>query len=125
MITSVGCRITKSLEMIQAKNNSKLTEEQFIKAKFNAINFLELSNEQKIECEKIWKQEKREFLEINMDDNTLIGPIIYKSEVAFRKILTVKQLEDYKAIGNNDSRVMKYFLDDHALSEIKRIYINK
>lgn len=122
-ISISSCRITKTAEMIAAKNNSKLTEEQFVKAKFDAVDFLQLTDEQKLQCEKIWKQEKREYLEINMEDNALVGPVIYNSEVAFRKVLTVSQLEDYKAKGNSEAKVMKYFLDDHALSEIKRIYI--
>ena len=122
LITS--CRITKSVEMMQAKSNATLTTEQFLKMKNVAISFLELTPEQLLQAEKIWSEEKRGFMEIDIKDNSQIAPIVYKSEVEFRKILTDKQLIDYKKIGHEvgDSRVSKYFLSDHAMSELKRIY---
>lgn len=118
-----SCRVTKTVTMWQAQENAKLTEEQFVLAKFDAIRFLDLSDEQKKDCATIFKTEKKGLLEINIKDNSSVAPVIYEAETKFRKVLTTTQLENYKAIlhsyGNN---AKQYFLTDNQLSEIKRIY---
>lgn len=123
MFTLTSCRITKSLEMIQAKTNAKKPEKEFLDGKFDAVNFLQLDVSQKEKCNVIWKTEKEALIRINTKDNASIAPVIFQSETDFRKVLTDEQIIKYKKLSKTyDSRLSDYFLDDHALSEIKRIY---
>ena len=109
---------------MQAKSNAKFTEQEFIKGKNDAVGLLNLTNAQKGQSEIVWKTEKEELARINIEQNEEIAPVIYKSEIEFRKILTSDQLTEYKKLAY-DSKINRYFLDDHSLGELKRIYKKK
>lgn len=123
MLSFSSCRISKSIVMLKAKSNSKLTEERFIIGKQSDVLFLKLSSEQKGKCEKIWKEEKDGLARINTDINSEVAPVVYKSEMEFRNVLTSDQLTEYKR--EYISKIPQFFLNDKQLSEIKRIYIDK
>lgn len=124
-VLAVGCRVTKTMEMYRAKSNQKLTEQQFLDLKENAVSILKLTDSQLGEAKKIWKEEKAGLNRINIEDNSMIAPVVYKSEIEFRKILNTQQLSDYKTYVNDlggKTKIPAMFLSDHALSELKRIY---
>ena len=120
-----SCRITKTITMIYAKNRATTTESEFINGKHAAVDFLKFTPEQNTLAETIWKKEKKDFSEVKLT-NENIAPIVYNSELEFRKILNPVQLDNYIKIANkNDDRIIKYFLNDEQLAEIKRIYLEK
>lgn len=114
-----SCRVTKSLVMIKTKENAELIDEEYINKKRSLSSFLNLSNEQKEMCDKIWKEEKQG-LNAPVLKNENIAPIIYNSENEFRSILTKEQLNTYLANVPPGG----FFLNDHAMNELKRIYID-
>lgn len=121
LATLTSCRITKTITMINAKTMATETETEFIKNKISAITFLELSPDQETEAVNIWKEEKAQLGRINLGKNSEIAPIIFKSENDFRRILTPEQLKTYKGF-RDDSTILKYFMSDRSMKEIKRIY---
>lgn len=112
---ATSCRVTKSYTMMSAKSNSELTESDFINKKLYAVQFLELSQEQKNKATEIWKKEISG-LKMPLLKNENIAPVIYNSEIEFRKLLTEEQKEKYKVVSSN------IFLKDHQIEELKRIY---
>lgn len=127
-ICVTGCRITKSLTMMEAKNSAKLSEESFINKKLYGIAYLELSQEQKEKAFKVWKEEKNG-LNMPLLKNENIAPIVYKSELDFRKILNDDQNKKYplkKEYSNTTvEEHIPLFLNNKQLEEIKRIYLDK
>ena len=122
---TTSCRVTKTVVMLHAKNRATQTDENYMSGKHNAVDFLGFSSEQKKQVDEVWKTEKHDFSEIKLE-NENIAPIVYKSENAFRAVLTSEQLKNYKALWDKgDGRLDAYFLDDSMLAEIKRIYIDK
>lgn len=119
-LLSSSCRITKTATMMSAKNNQKRSEAYFVEQKKQQISFLKLSDEQLEKGVTIWKTEKQELDKIDISDNSQIAPIIYKSEVEWRKILNDSQLVSY----TNEFKDLfsGYFLNDRQMEEIKRIY---
>ncbi|UUC45556.1 hypothetical protein [Flavobacterium cerinum] len=123
LFTTVGCRVSKSITMLNAKTSMKLTEEQFLQKKNNEAMYLNLSNGQKSACEIIWKEEKDKLARVNSESNEEIAPVVYESEVKFRELLNSNQLVQYKK--EHQDKLLRFFLSDKQLSEIKRIYIDK
>lgn len=121
-ITLFSCRVTKSLTMMSAKQAAEMPEIQFLNKKFDAVKLLYLTDEQKSKCEEIWKEEKAG-LNMPLLKNENIAPVIYKSELDFRKVLTNEQLENYKYLMKDNFNGV--FLNDSQLAEVKRIYIDK
>ncbi|WDO11861.1 hypothetical protein MH928_11025 [Flavobacterium sp. WW92] len=121
LVTLTSCRITKTITMINAKAMATETETEFIKNKISSISFLELSEDQEVAAISIWKEEKTQLGRINLGKNSEIAPIIFKSENNFRSILTPEQLKTYKGF-RDDSTILKYFMSDRSMKEIKRIY---
>lgn len=115
LISFSSCRVTKSVTMMGAKINSKLTEEEFINKKLYEIRFLELTQKQKDLSTEIWKKEIAG-LKMPVLKNENIAPIIYNSEIEFRNLLTNEQKEKYKVIDHD------LFLNDRQIEELKRIY---
>lgn len=107
--------------MINAKSMATETETDFIRNKINAITFIALTEEQEIAAIEIWKEEKSQLGKIDMQKNSEIAPVIFKSENDFRRILTPEQLRFYKRY-RDDSTILKYFMSDRSMKEIKRIY---
>lgn len=120
-VTLTSCRITKTITMINAKSMATETETDFIRNKINAITFIALTEEQEIAAIEIWKEEKAQLGKIDMQKNSEIAPVIFKSENDFRRILTPEQLRFYKRY-RDDSTILKYFMSDRSMKEIKRIY---
>lgn len=123
IVTSFSsCRVTKSLTMMHAKTNAKLSEKEYISKKLYEINFLKLSKEQISKATEIWAAEKKG-LENPVLKNENIAPVIYKSEIEFRKLLDEKQ-QGYYPVKNSatSDKILDTFLNDNQLEELKRIY---
>ena len=121
-ILFTSCRMTKSMVMMDAKDRAKLTEEQFFEGKHIAVDFLNFSPEPNKAAEAVWKWEYNRLKAIELE-NTKIAPVVYKSELDFRNVLTEDQMLKYiKLFKNGDYRLTRYFLSDDALIELKRIY---
>lgn len=124
--TISSCRITKSLTMWSAKRNSNLTELAFIQAKKSQLEkeTVVLNSNQFEKASEIWKEERSEMKNINQDAYDQIAPVIYKSEIKFRKLLNTEQLVLHKAhkYENDDREIKEFFLSDYQMAEIKRIY---
>lgn len=120
LTTLSSCKITKTFTMINAKSNSDMQEADFLQSKADKITFIDLSDEQKQQLITIWKTEKQELGKAREKKNKEIAPIIYKSEMAFRKILTEKQLETYRE--KNKNLYTPGYLNDKQIEELKRIY---
>ncbi|WP_286914780.1 hypothetical protein [Flavobacterium sp. UBA4197] len=118
-----SCRISKTITMLNAKSNSKLSEEQFLLGKNNEIMYLNLSQGTKSSCLEIWKEEKDKLTRVDTEKNEEIAPVVYDSEMKFRALLSSDKLAEYKKIYRN--KATHFFLNDKQLSEIKRIYIDK
>lgn len=120
LTTLTSCRITKTFTLINAKGNTNKTELEFLKMKGERFAFLELSDEQKEKAITIWQTEKQELGDAYSKKNKEIAPIIYKSEISTRSLLTAEQLkkysEKYKGLYTPAG------LNDKQLEELKRIY---
>jgi hypothetical protein len=126
MVLFSSCRISKSITMLGAKNDSKLTKEQFINKKTYGISYLGLSADQLEKTKIIWSKEIEDLKKIELT-NENIAPIIYNSEIEFRKILTDKQKESYPLVDKGDKtkfneKIIDCFMNNRQLEEIKRIY---
>lgn len=121
LTTLTSCRITKTITMINAKAMADETEPEFIRNKINSISFLELTEDQETEAVNIWKEEKAQLGKINLKKNAEIAPVIFDSENKFRRMLNPEQLKTYKGY-RDDSSIIKYFMSDRSMKEIKRIY---
>jgi hypothetical protein len=119
-----SCRITKSLAVYTIRENSQLTEEQFLTLKENAVVILKLEKKQLEKCEIIWREEITKLKSVDVSENKNIAPLAYNSEVKFREILTTEQKENYKAFWDNSpAKFQQMFLNDRTMNELQRIYI--
>ena len=118
--TLTSCRVTKTFTLINAKANSNKTENDFLMMKGERASFLELSNEQKEKAVAIWQREKYELGMAYSKKNKEIAPIIYKSEMNFRALLTDEQLQKYRE--KYKQLYTSAGLNDRQLEELRRIY---
>ena len=118
--TLTSCRVTKTFTLINAKANSNKTENDFLMMKGERASFLELSNEQKEKAVGIWQREKYELGMAYSKKNKEIAPIIYKSEMNFRALLTDEQLQKYRE--KYKQLYTSTGLNDRQLEELRRIY---
>lgn len=124
-LLTVSCRVTKSLVMMTAKQGAEMTDEDFINKKLYGISFLKLTDEQEQKAVAIWKTEK-DGLKAPVLKNENIAPVVYNSEVEFRKLLTEEQLKKYPVKTTNDyEETIPLFLNNRQMDEIKRIYLDK
>ena len=80
--------------------------------------FINLSKGQEAAAVKIWKLERETLANMPLLKNENIAPVIYKSEIDFRKILTEDQLKKYPMKNTH----VKMFLNNEELEELRRIY---
>lgn len=118
--TLTSCRVTKTFTLLNAKSASDQKEADFLQAKADKITFLNLSDEQKEKVVEIWKTEKQELGDAHDKKNKEIAPIIYKSEMNFRKTLTDSQLSIYRE--KYKSLYQPGYLNDKQIEELVRIY---
>ena len=118
--TLTSCRVTKTFTLINAKSNSNKTENDFLMMKGERASFLELSNEQKEKAVAIWQREKYELGMAYSKKNKEIAPIIYKSEMNFRALLTDEQLQKYRE--KYKQLYTSAGLNDRQLEELRRTY---
>lgn len=118
--TLTGCRITKTVTMLNTKSSATKTVDVFLQEKAQRVSFLDFSDLQKKQALAIWENEKQQLESIDISKNAQIAPVIYKSENDFRSILTDAQLKEYRETIAN--QISPYFLNDRQLEEIKRIY---
>ena len=120
MTTMTSCRITKTFTLLNAKSASDQKESDFLQSKADKISFLNLSEDQKEKAIIIWKTEKDALGNAHKKKNKEIAPIIYKSEMDFRNILTEEQLATYRE--KYKSLYQSGYMNDRQLEELKRIY---
>lgn len=118
MFTS--CRMTKTFTMMNAKSSMAMETENFVQGKIERVKYLQLDDEQKLAAEKLWVAEKAELDALPNKKNKNIAPIIYNSELDFRKLLNEEQLAEY--LKRSQSLITPMFLSDKQIAELKRIY---
>jgi hypothetical protein len=119
------CGIRNFATIADAKYKSDYSAEEFLKNKFDAVEFLFLTDSQKQKCSTLFTLERNELIKIDLSKEFLIAPIIYNSEIKFREALNNEQLERYVRLHNQKKGVKMWFLNDKQLASLKEKYIDK
>lgn len=108
-----------------AKYKSDYSAEEFLKNKFDAVEFLFLTDSQQEKLSNVFTTERNELIKIDLSKEFLIAPIIYNSEIKFREALSNEQLERYVRLHNQKKGVKMWYLNDKQLVSLKEKYIDK
>jgi hypothetical protein len=123
IITSCGIRNFATIA--DAKYKSDYSAEEFLKNKFDAVEFLFLTDSQQEKLSNVFTTERNELIKIDLSKEFLIAPIIYNSEIKFREALSNEQLERYVRLHNQKKGVKMWYLNDKQLVSLKEKYIDK